>query len=140
MRLPRMIFDKHVSFVVTVEAPVILVEATYSHDLTVVNRDRFHVQVLEWFFVNLSALELKVVKEIRVKESLVARLVSVPCCDDLYFYASLLHCFDQLIFKFVNVLYVWLDNADVRVGCFDHVEDLLTDLRLIWRLLLNQLA
>ena len=108
-----MIFDKNVSFVVTVEAPVILVEAAYSHDLAVVNRDRFHVQVLEWFFIHLRSLELQVAEQIRVEESLVARLVSVPCCDDLYFDASLLHCFDQLIFKFVNVLHVWLDDADV---------------------------
>ena len=71
---------------------------------------------------------------------LVARLVTVTGRHDFEFDASAFHCFNQLVFKLVNVLHVWLHNPDLVFCCLDHVQDSLTDLSLQRRLLLEKLT
>ena len=71
---------------------------------------------------------------------LVARLVSVTSSDDVKLYTSLSHCIDELILELVNVLHVGLDDANFRLRCFYHVENLSADFHFVRRLLLEKLA
>ena len=59
-----------------------------------------------------------------VEEALVAGLVSVTGSDNVNLNASVLHGRDELVFEFVNVLNIWLDDANAILGRFDHVKHL----------------
>lgn len=71
---------------------------------------------------------------------LVAWLVSITSCDNRQIYVALCHCFYQLVFKFIDILDIWLDDAYVGLGCFDHVQNLLANVCFIRRLLLEKLT
>jgi len=58
--------DKHVSLVITVEAPVVLVKRTDSHKSTMIDLYGLHMQVLERLFGDLGSLFLQSVEEIGV--------------------------------------------------------------------------
>ena len=50
--------EEQISFIVTVERPVILIEAPYRHSATIIDFNSFHVQVLKWLLVDLSPIRL----------------------------------------------------------------------------------
>ena len=119
---------------------MILIERAKGHASSVIDLDRLHMQVLEGLFSHLGSILLQFVEEIRILMCLVARLVPIACCHDLQFDVALDHGFDQLIFKFVDILNIRLDDSDLRFSCLDHIKDLLADVSFIRRLLLKKLT
>ena len=133
-------FDKNVSLIVAVKTPVVLVEATQSYHLAVIDLNCFHVQILEGLLGYCRSVILQSLKEVRIKMCFVAGLVSVASSDDVYSDPTLDHRFDQLIFELVDVLYIRLNYSDICFSCFYHVQHLLTYVCLVRWLLLQKLA
>jgi hypothetical protein len=61
---PAHVLEPGISFVVAVERPMVLVETTQSHSLTVVHLDGFHMQVFKGLFVNDGPVVLEALKNV----------------------------------------------------------------------------
>ena len=105
--------DEHIGLVVTVERPVILIEATHRHHAAIIYLDGLHVQVFEWFFSHLRPVLSQPIKQIAVKKGLVAGLIAIASRDDFKSDTTFCHSLDELVFQFVNVLHIWLNYPNL---------------------------
>ena len=133
-------FDKHVCLVVAVKRPMVLIETTQCHHTAVIYLNSFHMQVLKRLFCDFGPIFLKSVEQVAIQVRLVARLISIAGSDDFKRHIAFSHCFDQLIFKFVDVLNIRLYDSNLRLCSLDHVQDLLANVSLVRGLLLKELA
>lgn len=62
------LLDEHVGLVVTVEAPVVLVEAPDRHYAAVIYLDGLHMQVLEGLLGHLGSVFAQSIEQVRVEE------------------------------------------------------------------------
>ena len=101
---------------------MVLVETSKGHNSAIIYLDCLHVQILERLLVHFGTILVQVCEQIGVEEALVAGLVSVTGSNNVNLNTSILYGRDELVFKFVNVLNIRLDDANAFLGRFDHVE------------------
>ena len=108
--------EQYVSFVVLVEAAVVLVQTSNCQILSVVNRDSLHVKELIRLLVHLASLLNQLAKQVRIQERLVDGLVPLARSDYLDFHPSLLHSLKQGLLYLFYVLHIRLYDLDLVLG------------------------
>ena len=70
--------------------------------------------------IDFSAVTTQSSKNVSVQKSVVNKLLTDPCGDNLNFYISLQGS-DKRLFNLVDLLDVCLDNLDFFLGIVDHI-------------------
>jgi hypothetical protein len=88
------LLEQDIGFVVAVKTPVVLVEATQRHNLSVVDFYSLHMQIFERLLFYHRTLLVKPRKQVTIQKRLIAGLISIPCCYDFHLNSAFLHRFD----------------------------------------------